>query len=79
MISLSMKDGGAFLGEIDEADLRLLIDLLEEEDEHDTDYYVSPATIEFLEQRGASTGLIQILRQAIGSSEGAEVVWKESQ
>jgi hypothetical protein len=78
MISLSMKDGDAFLGEISEADLQLLIDLLEEEDESDTDYYVTLATVEFLEQRGASAGLIQILREAVGSSEGAEVVWKKS-
>ena len=78
MITLSLKDDGAFLGTIDEADLQLLIDQLEEEDEQDTDYYISPMTIEILEQRGASSGLIRILEQAVGNSEGVEVVWKES-
>lgn len=78
MVALSLKDGGAFLGTIDETDLQLLIDQLEEEDENDTDYYVSPMTIEILEQGGASPGLIRILKRAVGNSEGVEVVWKES-
>lgn len=78
MITLSLKDGGAFLGTIDEADLQLLIDRLEEEDEEDTDYYVTPMTIEMLEQGGASPGLIEILKRAVGDSEGVDVVWKEA-
>jgi hypothetical protein len=78
MVALSLKDGGAFLGTIDETDLQLLIDQLEEEDEQDTDYYISPMTIEILEQGGASPGLIRILKRAVGNSEGVEVVWKES-
>ena len=78
MVALSLKDGGAFLGTIDETDLQLLIDQLEEEDEQDTDYYISPMTIELLEQSGASPELIRILKQAVGNSEGVEVVWKES-
>jgi len=78
MIILSLKDDGAFLGTIDEADLKLLIDQLEEEDEQDTDYYITPMTIEFLEQNGANPGLIRILKQAVGDSEGVDVVWKES-
>ena len=78
MITLSLKDGGAFLGTIDEADLKLLIDQLEEEDEQDTDYYITPMTIEFLEQNGASPGLLHVLKQAVGDSEGVDVVLKES-
>jgi len=36
VITLSLKDGGEYLGAIDEADLQLLIEQLEEEDEGDT-------------------------------------------
>ena len=75
MIKLSLKDTGAFLGTIDDTDLQLLIDELEEEHKEDTDYYVCPATIELLEESGASANLISILKKAIGSSEGAEVSW----
>jgi hypothetical protein len=78
MITLSLKDGGTVLGEIEEADLRLLIDRLEEEDEGDTDYYVSPMTIEMLERAGAGPHLLDILKRAVGDSEGVDIVWTES-
>ena len=77
MITLSLKDSGAFLGTIDEADLQLLIDQLEEEHENDTDYYVCPATIEILEENGANPNLVRILKEAVGNSEGVEISWKK--
>ncbi len=79
MITLSLKESGEYLGEIDEADLQLLIGQLEEEDEEDTDYYITPLTIEFLERGGGSPELIRILTEAVGDSEGVEVVWEESE
>ena len=78
MYTLSLKDTGALLGTIDDADLQVLIDQLEEEHETDTDYYVCPATIEILRERGASRGLLQLLKDAVGSSEGVEVAWKKA-
>ena len=78
MVTLSLKDGGALLGTIDEADLRLLIDQLEEEGAKDTDYYICPPIIEALERSGASPNLIRILKDAVGSSEGVEVAWKRA-
>jgi len=77
VITLSLKESGTLIGEIDEADLRLLVDRLEEEDEGDVDYYVSPATIEMLERDGASPRLVDLLKLAVGDSEGVDVVWKE--
>lgn len=79
MITLSLKDGGEYLGAIDEADLQLLIDQLEEEDEGDTDYYITPLTIDFLEENGASPELVEILREAVGDSDGVEIAWEESE
>jgi len=78
MITLSLKDSGEALGTIEEADLQLLIDQLEEEDEGDTDYYVSPMTIDWLERNGASSALVAILKKAVGDSEGVDIVWTES-
>ena len=78
MFRLTLKDSGEFLGTIDDADLQLLIDQLEEEHEEDTDYYVCPATLEILEENGASAGLLTILKNAIGESEGVEVAWKKA-
>jgi hypothetical protein len=78
MIALSLKDDGTFLGEIEEADLQLMMDQLEEESENDTDYYVTPLTVDLLEESGASPEFVQILREAVGDSEGVEIAWEES-
>ncbi len=75
MIKLTLKDTGAFLGTIDEADFQLLLDQLEEEDEGDTDYYITPMTIDMLEESGASPALVRLLRQAVGDSDGVDIVW----
>ena len=78
MIKLSLKDSGEPLGEIDEADLQVLIDQLVEETEEDTDYFVNSMTIELLERNGASSRLVDLLKRAVGDSEGVDVVWEES-
>lgn len=78
MFTLSLMDSGAVLGKIDAVDLQLLIDQLEEEHEADNDYYVCPTTIDVLEANGASAGLLKILRDAVGSSDGVEVAWKKT-
>jgi hypothetical protein len=75
VIALSLKDSGAVVGTIDEEDLQLLLDQLEEESEEDTDYYITPATIDILEQNGAGDRLISVLRAAVGDSEGVEITW----
>ena len=78
MITLSLKDSGAPIGTIDEADLEVLVDQLEEESAEDTDYYMTTATIELLERKGASARLIGLLKRAVGDSEGVDIVWTES-
>ena len=77
MFTLSMKQSGAVLGNIDDADHKLLVDQLEEEHASDTDYYVCPDTIEFLMDNGASQNLLKLLMEAIGTSDGVEVSWKK--
>lgn len=78
MITLSLKNSGAFLGTIEEADLQMLVDMLEEEHSKDTDYYIGPETIDFLEQAGASPALLRLLKSAVGDSEGVEITWKKA-
>lgn len=77
MINLLLKDGGDVIGTIDEDDLQLLVDQLVEEDEEDTDYYITPMTIDLLEESGASAELVSILREAVGDSEGVDIAWEE--
>ena len=78
MITLSLKENGAFLGTIDEADLQMLQDQLEEESEEDIDYYIDGPTIDLLEAAGAGAQLLSLLRRAMVDSEGVEVVWQQT-
>lgn len=73
-----MKETGSLLGTISEADLSVLIDQLEEESRTDVDYFISPETIDLLAANGGSSSLIQMLRDAVGETEGVEIVWTKT-
>jgi hypothetical protein len=77
-IRLIDKDSGAYLGDITHEDMQLLIDQLEEEHSRDRDYFIDSATIGILENAGASPGLLGLLIEVVGTSEGVDVRWEES-
>lgn len=77
MPNLYNKQSGALLGQISDADVQCLVDVLEEEDSQDKDYFVDLDTVDILENNGASESLLKILRTAIGATEGVEVRWAE--
>lgn len=64
---------GELLGTVSEADVQKLVAKLEEEHSADNDYFIDQATVDILEEAGASSALIAMLRQAVGTSEGIEV------
>jgi hypothetical protein len=75
VVQLYDTESGNLIGTITEAELRFLIDQLEEEDLEDQDYYIDRATIGWFEEHGGDSTLIRLLRQALGSSEGIEIRW----
>lgn len=75
MIQLQDKETGATVGSITEQQLQALQDLLEEESEEDTDYYIDGPTLDMLEEHGADAALVDLLRRALGSREGIEITW----
>ncbi|HYE34688.1 hypothetical protein [Methylocaldum sp.] len=75
MVRLYDKDTGAFIGEINDQQLQQLMDALEEESSIDRDYYINHAQLEFFEEQGLDQTLISLLRAALGSREGMEIVW----
>jgi hypothetical protein len=77
MPRLLLKDGGRFLGVISDADVKVLIDELEETELADDDYFVDGPTVEILEAAGASAALVSLLRSAIGDSEGVDIRWEK--
>ena len=76
-IELYDVETGRSLGEIGEAQLRQLFDLLEEESEADRDYWIDEATLDLLTERGADAGLVARLRDALGARAGFDVGWRE--
>ena len=71
------KNSGALLGNVNESDVQCLVDVLEEEDSKDVDYYIDLATVDILEDNGASGALVQMLRTAIGAMEGIDIRWEK--
>ena len=78
MIQLHEKETGVFVGTITEAQLQYLMDQLEEESADDTDYYIDQATLDLFEEVGAEAELLALLRQALGTRDGIEIVWSRA-
>lgn len=71
------KQNNALLGDITESDVECLVDVLEEEDSKDVDYFIDLDTVDILEDNGASLELVTLLRTAIGAGEGVDVRWEK--
>jgi hypothetical protein len=65
------------LGTVNDSDVQCLIDVLEEEDSKDVDYFIDLDTVDILEDNGASLDMVQMLRKAIGAEEGVDVRWEK--
>ncbi|MEO8450518.1 MAG: hypothetical protein ABI647_12035 [Gemmatimonadota bacterium] len=77
MIDLYNKATNELIGSITEAELKLLVDRLEETSLEDRDYYIQAGTIDLLADGTATDHLLQVLRTGLGSEEGVEVRWEK--
>jgi processive 1,2-diacylglycerol beta-glucosyltransferase len=69
------NESGKAIGTISEAQLKALVDQLEEEDTGDQDYYIDGATLDWFEDESVDPALTALLRKAMGSREGMEIRW----
>jgi processive 1,2-diacylglycerol beta-glucosyltransferase len=76
MIDVYDNESGKLIGSITEAELKVLVDALEEESIADQDYYIDAATIDLLGDGRATDHLLQLLRTALGTREGVEIRWQ---
>lgn len=76
MITLKDKETDRFIGTINEQQLQFLIDQLEEESSDDQDYYINKATLELFEKNGIDQELSKMFKDALGSREDMEIVWR---
>ena len=76
MIDLYNAATNQVLGSITEADLKVLVDALEEEGVNDQDYYIDTATIDVIADGKATEHLVGLLRKAVGAGEGVDIRWQ---
>ena len=76
MIDLYNDATGELLGPITEADLKVLVDALEEESTEDRDYYIDAATLDLIADGRASDHLVALLRNALGSADAVDIRWE---
>jgi len=76
MIDLYNDTTGELLGPITEADLKVLVDALEEESTEDRDYFIDAATIDVIADGRATEHLVGLLRTALGTSDGVDIRWE---
>jgi hypothetical protein len=76
MIDLYNAATNELLGQITEADLKVLVDALEEEGVNDQDYFLDSATIDVIADGKATEHLVGLLRKAVGSSDGVDIRWQ---
>ena len=77
MPTLKVLGTDRVIGEISAAQLQVLIDHLEEEHEHDKDYYLDADTLDMLAERGCDQQLLELLRGALGDAEDLDIVWSD--
>ncbi len=75
MIDVFNKATNTLIGSISEADLKVLVDALEEEASDDQDYYIDAATIDVIGDGKATDHLLKVLRTALGDAEGVDIRW----
>jgi hypothetical protein len=76
MIDLYDAATNQLLGSITEADLKVLVDALEEEGLDDQDYYIDRATIDVIADGKATEHLLGLLRKALAAGDGVDIRWQ---
>ena len=69
-------DTGDDIGTISDAQLKFLVEQLEEEHDEDQDYFIDRDTLELLSDNGADPELLAMLEKAIGDDEEMDIAWE---
>jgi len=75
MINLREKGTDRPLGTISEAQLKFLVDQLEEEWVEDRDYAITTMLVDYFVAQGAEPGLVTVLKDALAGRDEVEIVW----
>jgi hypothetical protein len=75
-VALIDAESGRELGALSAAQFDWLASHLELESSDDDDYYIDGPTLDMLQQDGAAAGLLDALRQALGSRDSITIRWR---
>ena len=77
MPRLYRVDNGETIGQITDAHVKFLVDMLEEEDEEDQDYFIDQDTLELLSDNKCDPELLALLESALEDGEdGVDIAWE---
>jgi hypothetical protein len=76
MPRLTRIDTGDDIGTISDAQLKFLVEQLEEEHEEDQDYFIDRDTLELMSDNGADPELLGMLEKAIGDDDSMNIAWE---
>ena len=77
MARLFRLDTEADIGVISPAQLKFLVEQLEEEHDDDQDYYIDRDTLELLADNGIDDELLALLEKALGEDDSMDIAWDE--
>ena len=72
-VTVRVKRDGRLVGRVSGHDLDVLSEALESDATDPAVFFIEPATIAVLQRAGASETLIELLRDAVGNSDGVDI------
>jgi hypothetical protein len=77
MPRLYRVDNDKTIGQINESQLQFLVEMLEEEDEDDQDYFIDQDTLELFSDNKCDPELLAMLENALEDGEdGIDIAWE---
>jgi hypothetical protein len=77
MARLYRADNGETIGTINDQQLKFLVEMLEEEDADDQEYFIDQDTLELFSDNNCDPDLLAMLEGAIEDGEdGVDIAWK---
>ncbi len=78
MPRLVRLDTGDAIGTITDAQLKFLVEQLEEEHEDDKDYFIDRDTLELLSDNGIDPELLALLEKGLAGDDEMDIAWEEA-
>jgi hypothetical protein len=76
MPRLIRLDSGDDIGSVNDAQLKFLVEQLEEDNDDDKNYFIDRETLELLSDNGADPELLALLEKGMGDDDEMDIAWE---